>query len=439
MSTHDAPRGEDTGPDDTSRPGEGRGTGAGGSGAGGSGAGTSQDATDAGKDDGGADEDHRDLTRPAPSGSLGRGSYSEGIRWTATWTARVIVLAVGAVLAGLLLEQLWSIVLPVLLALIVTSVLEPPARLLERRLHLPGGLAALLVIVVGVAALAGSVALLAPTASDQVVQLALSASDGLTEIERWVQSSGLGVTDSQIETAVAAVQQRLQSSASSIASGVLVGLSAVANALVNLIITLVLVFFFLKDGRRFTPWVDRWTSPNAGRHLVAVSTRAWTTLGTFVRTQALVGAIDAVFIGAGLLIIGVPLALPLAFLTFLAAFAPIVGAVTVGALAVLVALASNGWVAALLVLGVVLLVQQLEGNVLLPWLQGRSLDLHAGVVLLAIVLGSTLFGVVGAFLSVPTAAVAVVVARYLHEQTRVVAEEDVRTRARQGTGSDPES
>ncbi len=139
------------------------------------------------------------------------------------------------------------------------------------------------------------------------------------------------------------------------------------------------------------------------------------------------------FIGAGLLVLGVPLALPLALLTFLAAFAPIVGAVAVGALAVLVALAANGWVTALLVLGLVLLVQQLEGNVLLPWLQGRSLDLHAGVVLLSIVLGSTLFGVVGAFLAVPVTAVGVVVARYLHEQA---SGESVPDGRRHGAGSD---
>ena len=110
--------------------------------------------------------------------------------------------------------------------------------------------------------------------------------------------------------------------------------------------------------------------------------------------------------------------MPLAVLTFIAAFAPIVGAITVGALAVLVALVANGWVSALIVMAIVLGVQQLEGNVLLPWLQGRSLRLHAGVVLLTIVLGSTLFGVAGAFLGVPAVAVLAVVVRYLDAQVR---------------------
>ena len=329
-------------------------------------------------------------------------AMASGVRRLSTWTLRLLVLVVGAIVLGMLVGKLWSILLPLVLALVLTTVLEPPVRLLERRFRVPRTLASAAVVVLFVAVFGGIISLLAPTASDEVVELSLSASKGLTDLESFVADLGVGVTDAQIESVVAAAQERLQASAATIASGVLV--------------TLVLTFFFLKDGGRFLPFLRRWTSPTAGHHLIEVTTRSWITLGSFVRTQALVGLIDAFFIGAGLLVLGVPLALPLAVITFLAAFAPIVGAVTVGALAVLVALAAKGWVTALIVLGIVLAVQQLEGNVLLPWLQGRSLDLHAGVVLLSIVLGSTLFGVIGAFLAVPTAAVAVVVARYLHEQ-----------------------
>ncbi|WP_160010484.1 AI-2E family transporter [Nocardioides sp. AX2bis] len=352
----------------------------------------------------------------ASARALDPGAMASGVRRLSTWTLRLLVLVVGAIVLGMLVGKLWSILLPLVLALVLTTVLEPPARLLERRLHVPRALSSASVVLLFVAVFGGLIALLAPTASDEVVELALSASKGLNDLESFVADLGVGVTDAQIESVVAAAQDRLQASAATIASGVLVGLGAVANLAVNAVVTLVLTFFFLKDGGRFLPFLRRWTSPTAGHHLIEVSTRSWITLGSFVRTQALVGLIDAVFIGTGLLLLQVPLALPLAVITFLAAFAPIVGAVTVGALAVLVALAANGWVTALIVLGLVLAVQQLEGNVLLPWLQGRSLDLHAGVVLLAIVLGSTLFGVIGAFLAVPTAAVGVVVARYLHEQ-----------------------
>lgn len=356
-----------------------------------------------------------DTVRASPR-ALDPVAVAGGVRGLATWTLRLLIIAFGTVVLGVLVGQLWSVLLPLVLALVLTTVLEPPTRLLQRRLRFPRTLASVAVVLLFIALFGGTASLLAPTASGDVTELAVSASKGLDDLEAFVARLGFGVTDDQVEAVVAAAQDRLQASASTIASGVLVGLGAVANAAVNVIVTLVLTFFFLKDGDRFLPFLRRWTSPAAGHHVIEVSSRSWITLSSFVRTQALVGLIDAIFIGAGLLLLGVPLALPLAVLTFLAAFAPIVGAVAVGVLAVLVALAANGWVAALIVLGLVLAVQQLEGNVLLPWLQGRSLDLHAGVVLLSIVLGSTLFGVIGAFLAVPTAAVAVVIGRYLHEQ-----------------------
>src|SRR5690606_1732758 len=123
-------------------------------------------------------------------------------------------------------------------------------------------------------------------------------------------------------------------------------------------------------------------------------------LGGFIRTQAVVSAIDAVFIWIGLVIIGVPLAVPLAIITFFAGFIPIVGAFAAGALAVLVALVSNGTSGALWTLVVIIAVQQLEGNFLSPLLQSKTMDLHAAVVLLSVTLGGTMFGVAGAFLAV---------------------------------------
>ena len=267
---------------------------------------------------------------------------------------------------------------------------------------------------------------LAPSVGSLVGEIADNASDGLTKLEEQLTRSDL-ITQEQVDSAVGALQDRLRSSASSIASGVLVGVSAFTSVLINALLTLVLAFFFLKDGRRFLPWLRRLLGRTAGGHVVEVAGRSWDTLGGFVRTQALVGLIDAVLIGLGLVIVGVPLALPLAVLTFVAAFAPIIGAITVGAVAVLVALVAKGYVAAIIVFVIVLVVQQLEGNLFLPWLQGRTLNLHAGVVLLTIVLGSTLFGVAGAFLSVPAVAVLAVVLRYLNEVVAARSGESLET------------
>jgi predicted PurR-regulated permease PerM len=152
-----------------------------------------------------------------------------------------------------------------------------------------------------------------------------------------------------------------------------------------------------------------------------VFTRWWVVLGSYVRTQLIVSFVDAVLIGIGLVVLGVPLAATLTALTFFGGFVPIVGAFVAGAVAVLVALVTEGTTTALLLLGIVILVQQLEGNVLSPWLQGRSLQLHAGIVLLAVTGGGTRYGLIGAFLAVPVAACVVVLLRYLSEQVDVAA------------------
>jgi predicted PurR-regulated permease PerM len=345
-------------------------------------------------------------------------AIGDGITWVARWSLRWALVAVGAALLGLLVRETWSIMLPVVLALIVATVLAPPTRWLRTVLHLPAVLASAVTLVVALALLVLIAGLILPSVADQVTETATSAGDGLSRIEDWVLDSSLPVTRDQIQDAVDSGQQRLTSSAGSIASGLLVGLSALSSGLVTLLLTLVLVFFFLKDGDRFLPWVQRLAGPRVGGHLAEVGRRSWETLGGFIRTQGLVGLIDAVLIGLALVVLGVPLALALTVLTFFAAFVPVVGAVTVGAVAVLVTLVSNGLTAAIIMLVVILLVQQLEGNVLLPVLQGKSLQLHAAVVLLSVALGSTLFGIVGAFLAVPAVAVAAVVLRYLDEVVR---------------------
>ena len=341
--------------------------------------------------------------------------FGAGVVWASRWTLRWLIIALGFFLLAYLVAQVWSILLPVLLALILTTVLQPSAGWLAGRAQLGRTAAAAIMVVGFVGALALGVLFLAPSVSTQVVEIADNASEGLSRLEMQFADSDL-VTQEQVDSFVGSIQDRMSSSAESIASGVLVGVSAATSVLINTLLTLVLTFFFLKDGHAFLPWLRGLLGPRAGLHVGEVASRSWDTLGGFVRTQALVGLIDAALIGLGLVIVGVPLALPLAVLTFVAAFAPIIGAIVIGVLAVLVALVSQGYVAALIVLGIVLLVQQLEGNVLLPWLQGRTLQLPAAVVLLTIVLGSTLFGVAGAFLSVPAVAVATVVLRYLTDE-----------------------
>jgi predicted PurR-regulated permease PerM len=190
----------------------------------------------------------------------------------------------------------------------------------------------------------------------------------------------------------------------------------VGSSLINLVLALILTFFFLKDGPRWVPWLSAQTGPRAAPHVAALSYKTWSTLSEFIRQQALVGFIDAFFIGVGLWILDVPLVLPLALLTFFGGFIPIIGAFVAGAFAVLIALVSQGFTTALIVLAIVVVVQQIEGNVLQPIIQGRGLDLHAAVVILAVTAGGNLAGIIGAFLAVPVAALIAVVYRYVRDE-----------------------
>ncbi|QCQ90201.1 AI-2E family transporter [Rhodococcus sp. SGAir0479] len=335
--------------------------------------------------------------------------------WLAKWSLCLAAIALGAVVVGWILEKLWVVVLPVLLAIVVSTVLWPPTRALTKRGVPPAG-AASITLFVALALFGGVIALIVPSVVDQAPELANKATEGIQQVQDWLKGPPINLQDDQIDTAIHALTSKLQESGTAIASGVFSGVTTAGSMIVTLGLVLVLAFFFIKDGPRFVPWMHEVGGGRAGRHLEAVLTRMWETLGGFIRTQALVSLIDAVFIGAGLLILGVPLAPVLAIITFIGGFVPIVGAFVAGALAVLVALVANGLTTALIVLAIIIAVQQIEGNVLQPVLQSKSMNLHAVVVLLAVTAGSSLYGIVGAFLAVPVAAVAAVVIRYLGEQ-----------------------
>lgn len=356
-----------------------------------------------------------DAVSSLPAGPRKEEVIGRGIAWTATWSARWILIAIALVILGEVIGKTWGILMPIALALLVTAVLAPIAAVFERRLRFPAALAAAATLVGGVALVTGAIYLMAPSVADQSVEIADDAVKGIEELQNWVQDSNL-FNKEQIDEFLAAAQSRLTESASVIAGGVITGVSALTSAVINLVVIAFLTFFFLKDGRKFQPWLRTVTGPGVGTHLVEVSTRIWQTLGGFIRTQALVSGIDAVLIGIGLVVIGVPLAVPLAVLTFFGGFIPIVGAIAAGAIAVLVALVSNGLTGALWVLLLIVAVQQVEGNLLSPILQSKSMNLHPAIVLLSVTLGSGLFGIAGAFLAVPVAAVVAVLFRYLVEQ-----------------------
>ncbi|UGT55383.1 AI-2E family transporter [Nocardia asteroides] len=338
-----------------------------------------------------------------------------GLLWLAKWSLCIVAIALGAWVLGTVTARLWVVILPVALAIVVTTILWPPARWLTAH-RFPPALAATVTLLGFVGVLAGIIALIVPSVADQAPELADKSTEGINQVRDWVQGPPLRIRDEQLDSAVDAIVGRLQSSGAQIASGVFTGVSTATSVLITVFLVLVLVFFFLKDGRRFLPWMHVVFGSRSGRHVEAVLERVWATLGGFIRTQAIVSMVDAVLIGAGLFILDVPLAMVLSVITFIGGFVPMVGAFVAGALAVLVALVGNGFTTALIVLGIVIAVQQLEGNVLQPVLQSRSMELHAVIVLLAVTAGGSLYGITGAFLAVPVVAMIAVVIRYIGEQ-----------------------
>lgn len=336
-------------------------------------------------------------------------------RWAAGWALRFIIFVIAAYIAGKLLGAVWAGLLPILLAILVTTVLWPVSSFLRRKASFPAALAALTTLIGFFAIFGGIIAAMTPIVRDQGAALVDQATEGVDRITEWMQGPPLNLDLGEFQNALNDVVGYIREQSSNIASGVFTGLSAATSIVVTLVVMLVLTFFFLKDGEKFLPWLRKYTGANAGWHLTEVLTRTWNTLAGFIRTQALVSLVDALFIGIGLVILGVPLAFVLAVITFFAGFIPIVGAFTAGALAVVIALVTNGVTNALLVLALIILVQQIEGNILQPVLQSKAMNLHPAIVLLSVTVGSTLFGIIGAFLAVPVAATIAVWFRYHSE------------------------
>ncbi len=340
-------------------------------------------------------------------------------RWLAGWCLRFLVIAAAAWVAWQGAALIWAAVLPVILALIVSTILWPvTARL--RAWKFPPALAVLTTILGFFLIMGGIIATIAPSVARQSRDLVDQGAEGVQQILDWIAGPPLNIENEQLNHFIDTATEWVQGQASAITQTALSGASAATSAVVTIVTVLVLTFFFLKDGERFLPLVRRVTGRRVGWHLTEVLSRCWKTLGGFIRTQAIVSFIDAFFIGIGLVILQVPLAGPLAIITFFGGFIPIVGAFAAGALAVLVALVASGVSTALGVLVLIILVQQLEGNLLSPMLQSKAMNMHAAVVLLSVTVGGGLFGITGAFLAVPAAAMITEVLRYLGDVGDIV-------------------
>jgi putative heme transporter len=339
------------------------------------------------------------------------------LTWAAAVALRLLIIALAVFLAGSLLWRLRLVVLPVFIALFASTVLAPPAAALKRRGFPP--LAAAALVFMALAAVLTVVGMvIVPPFVDQFDELGAATRTAIDDLRSWLQTGPLQLTESDIDEAIESAQQQIGERQADLATGALSGAILAAEVVVGAVVALVLTFFFVKDGDRMIDWGLGQLQPTTAEHVRAVGRRAWRTLTGYFRGVTVEGVVEAVLIGAALVILGVPLALPLAVITFFGGYFPLVGAVLAGLLAATVALVSVGPAAALAVVVVAILVQNLVSNLIDPLIMGRAVRIHPVVVLIAVTVGGVLGGIAGAFVAVPVTAVALDVADYVHNARR---------------------
>ncbi|NWN87809.1 MAG: AI-2E family transporter [Micrococcaceae bacterium] len=314
-----------------------------------------------------------------------------------------------------LLSHVSLLIIPVLIAALLATLLQPAHRFLLK-LKFPPVLssltltALLTMVVVALLTVAGQ-QLAAGFATMQASVMA-----GIRDLIALVESWGLSFENLDYQELLGDVTNTLQENSGAIVSGALDFGSTATNILAGIVMALFALIFFLKDGPKiwsfllnFIPFIHRRAVDGAGY-------AGWGALGSYVRVQIFVAFVDAVGIGMGAWLLGVPLAMPLGVLVFLGAFIPIVGAFLTGGIAVLLALVANDWVNALLMLAVVLGVQQLESNVLQPLVMGKAVNLHPLAVFLAVAAGTATMGLVGAVFAVPVMAFINAFVKYLSKK-----------------------
>jgi len=342
-----------------------------------------------------------------------------GLRTAASWSWRLIVVIAGFYVLLYAAAYVAVVVVPVIVALLLAALLQPGAAALVRR-GWPRGLAATTMLLVGLTVVAGIITLVVERFTAGFSDLAAQVSQGLGEVQDFVVRT-FPITRNQLEDAVSQAQDFLVGNQQELATGALTTAATVGEVFTGLVLALFTLFFFLKDGRSIWLWLVGLFPRDSRAYLDEAARRSWRTLISYVRATVAVALVDAVGIGIGLAVLGVPLVIPLAALVFLGAFIPIIGSFLAGSVAVLVALVSVGPIKALIALGIVVAVMQLEGHVLQPLLLGRAVHVHPLAVVLAIAAGLLIGGIFGALIAVPTVACVNVAGTYLsrrHEGPR---------------------
>lgn len=332
-----------------------------------------------------------------------------------SWRILIVLLLVWILIQVLI--RLRLVVLPVIAALFVTALLGPLAQKLKAK-GWPPILATWTVMLGTILVFAGVVGAIAPSVGDELDDVGSSAKEGFEDVIDYLAESPLKLSKADVDRYLDQAVEEISANRDKITAGVLSGAAKAVELITQFFLTLVLVFFFVKDGPQMFRWFESQFPSRNRRHVRAIGERGWAAIGGYLRGTAIIALVDATLIGLTLLVVGVPLVIPLAVLTFFGAFFPLIGAVAAGVVAALVALVTSGPFDALIVGAAILVIQQVEGDVLQPIVMGKSVRLHPVVILLALTAGGVTAGLVGAFIAVPVTAVGASVGNYIKKVNR---------------------
>jgi len=338
-----------------------------------------------------------------------------GLRVATAYSWRLIVVAAAVGVGVWLVIQLKLLVIPLLVAILITALLWPAFSWMLRR-RVPRWLAIVISVVGTVAIVTGLLWLVVWQIMQQWDSVQASTVAAVGQFRQYLIDGPLHLSEEQIDDLLAQGWAFLQQQAELLWSGALAIGSTIGHVVTGAVLAFFILLCLLADGAGIWRWTLRLFPKKARPAADGAGRAGWITVVNYARTQLLVATIDAVGIGLGAALLGVPLAIPVAVLVFLGAFVPIVGAVVTGAVAVFLALVYNGPWIALWMLVVVLGVQQLEGHVLQPLLMGSAVKVHPLAVVLVVAGGAMIAGIPGALFAVPLAAFVNVVAVYLAER-----------------------
>ena len=331
-------------------------------------------------------------------------AVSWGVRVAAAWTWRLLVLGVGLYVLGGIFTRVELVALSFVLALFLTAILHP----LERRIALvagrPRSLSALLALLLGLAALGGVGYFVGWQISTHSQQLGDQIAEFVEKTKQWLHTGPLHLKSSDIDKIAQNITNTIKSHQGQLISGAIATVRTVIEVLGAMLLILLSTFFLLRDGDQVWRWVLR-LLPRAAQHRVDHAGRTgWHTLGGYMRGQLLIALFHGVTVTILLFVLQVPLAGALGVLIFLGSFIPLVGLTVTGALCVAVTLLEHGVTAGIVVGVAIIVLVQVEGHVLQPWIMSRSVEVHPLAIALAVITGTTLSGIVGALLAVPLVA-----------------------------------